>query len=172
MYYQQQKHRHRAERGKYHPNLSLRVHRSLSWVQRAEQAEDSDGQFIFLWIAFNSAYVTEIVGQYRSSEQSSFRSFLEKLSVLDTSRHLQELTWTEFPKSIRVLLNNRYVFQSFWDFQNDKLTREEWEGQFERAKIAARTALGKQDAPTVLGIALSRIYTLRNQLFPGPCREL
>jgi len=91
---------------------------------------------------------------------------------LDTSRHLQELTWTEFPKSIRVLLNNRYVFQSFWDFQNDKLTREEWEGQFERAKIAARTALGKQDAPTVLGIALSRIYTLRNQLFPGPCREL
>ena len=167
MNYQQLKHRHRAERGKCHPNLSLRVHRSLSWLQRAEQAEDSDGQFIFLWIAFNSAYATEIDEQYRSSEQSSFRSFLEKLSVLDMSRHLQELTWTEFPKSIRVLLNNRYVFQSFWDFQNDKLTQEEWEGQFERAKIAARTALGKQDTPTVLGIALNRIYTLRNQLIHG-----
>jgi hypothetical protein len=143
------------------------VHRSLSWLQRAEQAEDSDGQFIFLWIAFNSAYATEIDEQYRSSEQSSFRSFLEKLSVLDMSRHLQELTWTEFPKSIRVLLNNRYVFQSFWDFQNDKVTREEWEGQFERAKIAARTALGKQDTPTVLGIARNRIHTLRNQLIHG-----
>jgi hypothetical protein len=167
MDYQQLKHRQRAERENYHPNLSLRVHRSLSWLQRAEQAEDLDGQFIFLWIAFNAAYATEIDDQYRTSEQSSFRSFLEKLSSLDSNRQLEQLTWTEFPKSIRVLLSNRYVFQNFWDFHNGKMTREDWEGQFERAKVAAQTALGKQDTPTVLGIALNRIYTLRNQLVHG-----
>lgn len=167
MNYEQLKARHRAERGNYHSNLSLRVHRSLSWLLRAEQSEDLDGRFIFLWVAFNAAYATEIEEQYRTSEQSSFRSFLERLSDLDTSRHLEELTWTEFPKSIRVLLSNRYVFQSFWDFHNDKITKEEWEGQFERAKLAAQAALGKQDTPTVLGIALSRIYTLRNQLIHG-----
>jgi len=33
--------------------------------------------------------------------------------------------------------------------------------------VAAQTALGKQDTPTVLGIALTRIYTLRNQLIHG-----
>ena len=48
--------RHRAERDSQHPNLSLRVHRALSWLQRAEQlADDADGRFIFLWIAFNAA---------------------------------------------------------------------------------------------------------------------
>ncbi len=36
--------------------LSLRTHRALSWLQRAEQeTEDDDARFIFLWIAFNAA---------------------------------------------------------------------------------------------------------------------
>ncbi len=83
MDYQRLKHRHRTERENYHPNLSLRVHRSLSWLQRAEMQEDLDGQFIFLWIAFNAAYATEIDEEYRTSEKTSFRSFLEKLSDLD-----------------------------------------------------------------------------------------
>ena len=39
------------------PGLSLRLHRALSWLNRAEQlADDPDSQFIFLWIAFNAAY--------------------------------------------------------------------------------------------------------------------
>lgn len=167
MDYQQLKQRHRAERENYHTNLSLRVHRSLSWLQRAEQAEDPDGRFIFLWIAFNAAYATEIDDEYRTSEKLSFGSFLEKLSGLDSNRQLEQLTWTEFPKSIRVLLNNRYVFQGFWDFHNGKITQDDWENQFEKAKIAAQAALGRQDTPTVLGIALHRIYTLRNQLIHG-----
>ncbi|MGO3296639.1 MAG: hypothetical protein ACTILN_13315 [Marinobacter sp.] len=167
MDYQQLKQRHRAERENYHTILSLRVHRSLSWLQRAEQAEDPDGRFIFLWIAFNAAYATEIDDEYRTSEKLSFGSFLEKLSGLDSNRQLEQLTWTEFPKSIRVLLNNRYVFQGFWDFHNGKITQDDWENQFEKAKIAAQAALGRQDTPTVLGIALHRIYTLRNQLIHG-----
>ncbi|MBO6849720.1 MAG: hypothetical protein JJ867_04475 [Marinobacter sp.] len=167
MDYQQLKHRHRAERGKYHPNLSLRVHRSLSWLRRAESQEDLDGQFIFLWIAFNAAYATEIEEEYRTSEKVSFRSFLEKLSDLDKERLLDELAWGEFPRSIRILLNNRYVFQPFWNYQNGKLTQEDWQDQFDRAKVAAQTALGRQDTATVIGIALSRIYTLRNQLIHG-----
>ncbi|NMT63464.1 HEPN domain-containing protein [Marinobacter orientalis] len=167
MDYQRLKHSHRTERENYHSNLSLRVHRSLSWLQRAEMQDDLDGKFIFLWIAFNAAYATEISEEYRASEQTSFRSFLEKLSELDSVRLLGELAWSEFPRSIRVLLNNRYVFQAFWDFHNDKLTEEEWQSQFDRAKIAAQTALGKQDTASVIGIALSRIYTLRNQLIHG-----
>ena len=39
------------------PHLGLRVHRSLSWLQRPENtAGDHDSQFLFLWIAFNAAY--------------------------------------------------------------------------------------------------------------------
>lgn len=36
--------------------MGLRVHRSISWIGRPEQATDDDGRFIFLWIAFDAAY--------------------------------------------------------------------------------------------------------------------
>lgn len=51
---------HREERSAYPSYLSMRFRRSLSWLQRAEQLDDPDSHFIFLWIAFNAAYATEI----------------------------------------------------------------------------------------------------------------
>ena len=171
MDYERLKERHRAERGAWHPNLSLRVHRALSWLHRAEQlgkADDTDGQFIVLWIAFNAAYATDIDEKYRESEQQTFRDFLEKLAELDKGhKRFDALVWTEFPKSIRVLLDNQYVFADFWKFQNGSLSEDAWEKNFEAANRAARTALGRQDTVTVLSVVLSRIYTLRNQLIHG-----
>ena len=109
MSFERLKERHRAERHDWPENLSLRVHRALSWLHRAEQlarAEDIDGQFIFLWIAFNAAYATEIDEQHRESEQQTFRAFLQKLVELDAGkRRFDALVWQEFPKSIRVLLD-------------------------------------------------------------------
>lgn len=70
MQFQSLKQRHRQELDAQHPNLRLRlrVHRALSWLDRAEQADDLDGRFIFLWIAFNAAYATEIDERQRLSE--------------------------------------------------------------------------------------------------------
>lgn len=51
--------RHRLARDGHPAALALRIHRALSWLYRAEQAEDADGKFIFLWIAFNAAYAQE-----------------------------------------------------------------------------------------------------------------
>ena len=52
--YQSLKAQQREQRDGYSINLGLRVHRALSWLNRAEQAhDDQDAQFIFLWIAFN-----------------------------------------------------------------------------------------------------------------------
>jgi len=96
--YQQLKERQRAERGDWPENLGLRVHRALSWLDRAEQfeeQEDVDGQFIFLWIAFNAAYATDIDEKYRDSEQQTFRGFLDMLTQLDAgSRRFDGLVWT------------------------------------------------------------------------------
>ena len=163
--------RQRAERHSHHPNLALRVHRALSWLHRAEQLarnDDVDGQFIFLWIAFNAAYATDIDERYRESEQTTFRVFLEKLLELDGSaKRLEALVWNEFTGSIRVLLDNPYVFQDFWDFHNGSLTEEEWKRRFTSVKKAAQFAVLNRDTVTVLSIVLSRIYTLRNQLVHG-----
>jgi hypothetical protein len=169
--YERLKDRQRKEREGWPESLGLRVHRALSWLHRAEQlghADDIDGQFIFLWIAFNAAYATEIDEKYRESEQLTFRGFLQKLTELDAAqKRFELLAWTEFPKSIRVLLDNPYVFQDFWKFQNGALPEETWRASFKAANHAAHVALGKRDTVTVLSIVLSRIYVLRNQLVHG-----
>lgn len=171
MDYGQLKARHRAEREGWHTNLSLRVHRALSWLHRAEQLgaqDDLDAQFVFLWIAFNAAYATEIDEKYRDSEQQTFRGFLDKLLQLDaTNKRFDALVWQEFPQSIRVLLDNPYVFADFWKFRNGTVEEAAWKASFAAANRAAHVALGRQDTVTVLAIVLSRIYTLRNQLIHG-----
>ena len=149
-------------------NMSLRVHRALSWLHRAELCEDDiDGRFIFLWIAFNAAYANEIGDQERPSEQVFFGSFLQKLVDLDKNEILYELIWREFSSSIRILLENRFVYQPFWNFQNGQLSEDEWKTKFEQAKVAAHKALGAHHTTAVLRIILSRMYTLRNQLVHG-----
>lgn len=168
MNYESLKARHRAERDRHPPNLTLRVHRALSWLNRAEQlGEDPDGRFIFLWIAFNAAYATEIDEAYRLSEQATFRDFLQKLLRLDPQGRLDRLVWVEFSGSIRVLLDNPFVFQDFWSFHNGKLTEDQWKARFADAKTAAGFALARRETEVVLSIVLSRIYTLRNQLMHG-----
>jgi len=48
------KSRQRAEREGWPEFLALRVHRALSWLDRAERCEDDDGRFVFLWVAFDT----------------------------------------------------------------------------------------------------------------------
>jgi hypothetical protein len=168
MDYEALKSRQRLERDSHPPNLALRVHRALSWLNRAEQiADDRDGQFIFLWIAFNAAYATDLEEKYRASERAVFRDFLQKLISLDTRKSIEQLVWEQFSGSIRLLLDNRYIYQDFWNHRNGKLTETEWSRNFAGANKAARTALARRDTATVLSIVLSRLYTLRNQLMHG-----
>lgn len=167
MNYAELKTRQRAERHAHSPNLAIRVHRSLSWLNRAEQADDLDGRYVFLWIAFNAAYATEIDDQQRLSEQETFKAFLAKLSELDQQNALEDLVWHAFPSNIRVLLDNPYVVQSFWDHQSGKISKAQWQQRFDAGKQRAKAALGARDTNGVLAVVFSRLYTLRNQLIHG-----
>ena len=168
MTYAKLKEKHRALRDGFHQNLALRTHRALSWLDRAERSDlDLDAQFIFLWISFNAAYATDIDEQYRSSEKGMFESFFKKLVGLDSDNRLYGLVWSEFSGSIRVLLNNQYIFQPFWDFHNGKISEDEWKERFSVSKGRAAQGLGKKDTVQVLSVVFRRLYTLRNQLIHG-----
>lgn len=143
------------------------MHRALSWLDRAEQTDDLDGRFIFLWISFNAAYATEIDERQRLSEQETFKAFLEKLCALDTNKLIDALVWQEFSGSIRVLLDNPYVFQSFWDHQSGKIDEGTWKIRFSSGKRTAQLALASSNTPALLGVLFNRLYTLRNQLIHG-----
>lgn len=70
------KEKQRQIRDGFPENLGLRVQRAISWIGRAEQAEDDDGKFIFLWIAFNAAYADAREFQDEPPlERESFKSF-------------------------------------------------------------------------------------------------
>ncbi|MEC8328115.1 MAG: hypothetical protein VX100_18795 [Pseudomonadota bacterium] len=166
--YQSLKSRQREERNSYADNLGLRVHRALSWLNKAEQMEgDQDSQFVFYWIAFNAAYSNVIDDHQRYSEQDTFRNFIDRLCELDKQDRLSNLVWKEFTSSIRVLLNNKYVFQPFWDFHNQKKTEQKWEEEFKAANAFANKALGHKNTSAVLSVIFSRLYTLRNQILHG-----
>ena len=167
MNFEQLKTRHRALREHSPANLKLRVHRALSWLQRAEMAEDEDGRFIFLWIAFNAAYATEIDDNRRLSEQETFKGFLEKLCELDEHRQIEQLVWQEFSGSIRILLDTPVVLQSFWDFHSGKISETQWKERLAQGKRMASQALASGNTPQLLGVVFNRLYTLRNQLMHG-----
>jgi len=161
------KQRHRALRDGYPADLNLRVHRALSWLKRSEMADDEDGRFIFLWIAFNAAYACEIDEGCGLSEQAAFKTFLERLCALDSGKRIDNLVWQEFSGGIRVLLDTPYVLQSFWDFQAGKVGEAEWQVHFAKGKKVAQQALAGGRTPVLLGVVFNRLYTLRNQMIHG-----
>jgi len=169
MDYETLKARHRAEREDWPPELSLRVHRALSWLDRAERCGDADGRFIFLWIAFNAAYAREVDLSEASSEKARFFSFLDTLAELDSARgrRFSSLFWENYTDSVKVLLKNQYIFNDFWLYQSGLIDEDTWKSRFARANDKALHAWMEGDTAAVLRILFSRLYVLRNQLMHG-----
>ena len=168
MNYSSLKERHRLLRDDFPQSLSLRTHRALSWLQRSEQEkEDDDAHFIFLWIAFNSAYGNDLPQSLRFSETRIFLNFLSRLVGSDSDQLLYQIVWSEFPNSIRLLLDNKYVYQPFWEYKKGNFTETEWQEKFKHRKAYANRALGKMDTRKVLTALFDRLYVLRNQLMHG-----
>lgn len=166
--HQSLKARQRQIRDGFSEALSLRVHRAVSWLGRSEQEpEDGDARFVFLWIAFNAAYANEFRDHQQITERKVFLNFLRRLLASDRDKLLYSLVWDEFPKSIRLLIDNRYVFRPFWEYHNGELSAEEWKTQFKNSKASAHRALGKMNTLKVLDVTFDRLYVLRNQLIHG-----
>lgn len=158
----------REHRAAFSPALSLRTHRALSWLGRAEQeTADEDARFVFLWIAFNAAYANEARESLDFSERGLLNQFLQRLVDSDTERLLHEIVWEQFSSSIRVLIDNQYVYQPFWRHHAGLISETDWKEAFENSKAAAHRALGRMDTTKVLGIIFDRLYTLRNQIVHG-----
>jgi len=160
--------KHRALRDGFPNNLSLRIHRALSWLDRAEaESNDQDAAFIFLWIAFNAAYANELNDSAFDNERSIFEEYFGKLTHLDTEQRIYKAIWLRFAQEIRLLLRNKFVYQPFWKFHNGIHDYADWEDRFERSKRRTATALSNQDTKVILSTLFDRLYVLRNQLIHG-----
>lgn len=161
------KHRHRNERQDYSQALSTRIHRALSWLQKAELCEDDDSKFTFLWIAFNSAYAQEFEQKVNFGERGLYQEFLTRLVELDSENLLSNIVWQNYSGAIRAVLNNEFILESYWNYHSGRITEDQWKDARSKAKIAANTALGHNNTALVLSVVFSRLYTLRNQIIHG-----
>ncbi len=121
------KEKQRGLRDGFSTELTLRVHRGLSWYGRAcSEQEDADVRFILLWIAFNATYATEIDANF-GNDREKFRLFFSTLIHLDYDKRIYGLVWSRFPNEVRLLLDNRFVFAPFWAHQNGVPGNGDWE---------------------------------------------
>lgn len=157
--------RHRAVRGRQSEALATRLHRAISWLQRAETDEDSDTRFIHLWIALNAAYASDF--DFEDSERTRVARFLGRIVEADANGQLHALLFRQFSGPIRTLIDNHFVFAPFWRALREHDPSERWKQQFSGSRKAAMTALMEKRTADLLSIVLDRLYVLRNQLIHG-----
>ena len=148
-----------------------RMRRALRWLYRAIREvdrEDSDVAFILYWIAFNAAYADAVSWKSTTTKERIERYF-ETLTDLDESNAIDRALHEKFSGPVRVLLEDEYCFDRFWDHREGG-SEEDWEPAFKAANRAAFAALLHGDSQKVLSILFERLYTLRNQLVHGGAR--
>ena len=175
-----------------HP-LRRRLRRSLSWLERADSRKlDDDVRYIFLWVAFNAAYADDDRDTRDGvNERKRHKRYFKKLMEKDHS-HIYNVFRSEIKDSILSLVENKYVFQGFWNFLdkgwfNEDNWRESREGKsFESDCEKVRGLLGsgkhlgsmrvafrevdiasRDDTTCILVILFERLYVLRNQIMHG-----
>lgn len=156
---------YKQHRSEFPDNFRLRIHRALSWLKKAEETADLDTKFITLWIAFNAAYAREM--DEHMGEKSVLNGFLQRICILDQEQRVYDLIWQKFSGSIRLLVDNEFVFQPFWDFHNGEITEREWQKAFYLARDKVYSALENKKTDSILVHLFNRLYTLRNQLIHG-----
>lgn len=149
--------------------MGLRVHRAISWIGRAEAGgDDDDARFIFLWIAFNAAYADEREFQaIAPGERAAFLDYFGRLVALDDEKRVYKALWQRFSGPVRLLMENRYVFNPFWQCHNGIEGFEDWEDRFKSSSRAFALAFQGGDSARVLSFVFDRLYVLRNQLVHG-----
>ena len=144
----------------------IRLHRAISWLARSEkETGDSDAQIIFLWIAFNAAYA-KLFG-FEKTEREQLQLFIETLVFSDKEKRLQKSLFEQFSGPIRVLIENKYVFEPFWRDLREHDDSGRWQLQFDESKKLALRAVMANQTEIVLTIVFDRLYVLRNQLIHG-----
>jgi hypothetical protein len=145
--------------------LTIRLHRAISWLKSAEKQDDNlDIKFISLWIAFNACYAVDLNGISSKPEKAKLRDFTSSLVHFDRTR-LYNLFWEKYSGPVRVLIENRFVFEKFWEFNRGDI--DNYETSFNKSIATALYCLSKENIEGLMEIVLERLYTLRNSIMHG-----
>ena len=156
------KQKHRALRDGYEDSFSIRIHRSLSWLNRSEkEIKDLDAKFIFLWISLNSAYSIHMDGLKNQGDEELRSDFFQTLWK-NGQNEIHDIIYERFSHEVRSILSNEFILTSFWEGKDD------WETKLKNEKREVQDALrDRNETIYILTILFKRLYVLRNQIFHG-----
>ena len=145
--------------------LTIRLHRAISWLKSAEKQEENlDLKFISLWVSFNACYAVDLNGIISKPEKTKLRDFTSSLVQFDRTR-LYNLFWGKYSGPVKVLIENKFVFEKFWEYNRGEAN--DYLPVFNKSIASATNCLSKQNIEGLIEIVLERLYTLRNQLIHG-----
>ena len=156
------KQKHRALRDGYEDSFSIRIHRSLSWLNRSEkEIKDLDAKFIFLWISLNSAYSIHMDTLKNQGDEELRSDFFQTL-LKNGQNEIHDIIYERFSHEVRSILSNEFILTSFWEGKDD------WETKLKNEKREVQDALrDRNETIYILTILFKRLYVLRNQIFHG-----
>ncbi len=155
----------KSKKTQFSDQFNLRIHRGLSWLKKSmDLHDDLDLQFISLWISFNAIYAQDLVS---AQNKQSLRQFLYLICQKDSEHKIYKILWERFSQPIRLFLDNPYVYQGFWDYQNQKISHDACKEGLAQEKQKVLRALSEKDSVDILMVLFNRMYTLRNQVVHG-----
>ncbi|WP_439287204.1 hypothetical protein [Lonepinella sp. BR2357] len=156
---------YKSIRDNFNENFRLRIHRSISWLKRAEIEENEDMKFVSLWIAFNAAYAKEL--SVLGGDRISFERFLKSLCSLDKAGKIEHIVWYDSRQAIGKLLDNKFLLKAFWDFHNGKISEIKYNNARAKSIQNFRLVLEDRNTAGILLFLFDRLYVMRNQIIHG-----
>ena len=152
-----------TETDQQHQNWQIRVHRALSWLERAIETDPDDqpdGRLLYGWIAFNALYGRwdEQAG-FAAPDTGAWREFLGTVIRLDASGRIARRV-EQLRDPILQLLENKFIDPRFW--QNPQQP-----GKLRRQYHEALSMFVERRWLSLAMLAIERVYVLRGQLVHG-----
>ncbi len=145
---------------------AIRLHRAISWLARSEnELKDLDACFIFQWISFNAAYAEQF--GFEQAERRRHMKFLKSITTIDVKKRIHNELFEKFSGSIRILIENHFIYEGFWQALRSHESSNKWHEKFKHDNRMATKAILDGNTAKVLWIVFDRLYVLRNQLVHG-----
>lgn len=144
-------------------NFQIRVHRSLSWFERALELDPQtqpDGRLLYAWIAFSSLYGTwDSAAGYPLRDSECRKAFVDMLFGIDRAGLLGERIAALEP-DVLWLLENKFLDPRFWK-------DPEKPGNIRAKYHLAQRLYGEGRWGEIAEHTLDRIAVLRGQIVHG-----
>lgn len=145
-------------------NYQIRVHRALSWWERAREldaAEHPDGRLLYGWIAFNSLYgIWDDMSGGPAKDRETWQQFVSRAFDWDVDGLLAKQL-TQYREPILKLLENKFLDMQFW--RRREARPNSGRGRYSRGP----SLFVERRWCELLILTWDRIYVLRGQIVHG-----